>query len=303
MKKANPLCEAAGFSLIELLIVVVVVGIIVTFSFLSFGSSAANLGRQNIAREFKVSLERARFDSVKRRATACSNMSSVTINNSTSFSTSIDRDQNGRLELPIETRVVNFANSSNVTIIGNGVTLPVTIRFDERGRAFLRSDCDPSSIPTSSVPLLYFCNSTCTAATVNSQNANAIFISATGTVAMMTGDATLPTFDPPTVAAYPPTSGVDDDLTIWSGTPPTPTPFPPFTSPTPTPLPSATPTPVGTPPVGPTPLPTPTPTPIRACVYNERPRGNPPTCVCYSPMYLGNGSKCVGSAATPTPTP
>lgn len=296
MKKVNPSCGAGGFSLIEILIILVVVGILVTLAIFTVGSSASNLQRQNVAREFKVSLERARFDSVKRRATECSNMSNVTINSATSFSYSIDRDQNGRLDA-FETTDVNFANSSNVTVIGNGLTLPVTIRFDERGRAFLRNDCDPASIATASVPLFYFCNGACTVGSVNGQNANAIFISSTGTVAMMTGDSTLPTFDPPTVASYPGTNGIDDDLIIWTGTPPTPTPFPPFSSPTPTPVPPVSPT------ANPSGTPTPSPTPIRACAYNERPHGNPPTCVCYSPMYLGNGQKCVGPVATPTPTP
>ena len=295
MRKTNLSLSTGGFSVIELLIVLVIVGILVTFAVLSFGTSASNLERQNVAREFKTSLERARFDSVKRRASECSDMSNVTISSPTLFSYSIDRDQNGRLDLPVETTVVDFTNRSDLMVIGNGVTLPVTIRFDERGRAFLRNDCDPSSIPTASVPLFYFCNGACTVSTVNAENANSIFISATGTVAMMTGDATIPTFDPPTVTTYPAANGVDEDLIIWTGTPPTPTPFPPFTSPTPTPMPSATP--------DTTIPPTPTPTPIRACNYNEKPHGNPPTCVCYQPMYLGNGGKCVGPTSTPTPTP
>jgi len=322
------LSQEAGYSVIELLIVLVVLGILVTLAVASFGNSRENLGRQNIARQFKVSLERARFDSVKRHADVCSDMSRVTINSATSFSVSTDLNQNGRLDLPGETQNYSFANYSDVNLIGNGVTLPVTIRFDERGRAFLQGDCDPSSIPTSTVPLFYFCNGTCTAATATSQNANALFISPTGTVAMMTGDSTVPTFSDPSVSNVSTGTGVDNRLTEWTGTPPTPSPFPTPNQATPTPLPNSsptatptatpsgtptppsgtpTPTPSGTPTPTPTPTPTatpsPTPTPIRSCAYNEKPHGNPASCVCRAPMYLGNGGKCVGPTSTPSPTP
>ena len=216
----------SGVSLVEILIILVVLGILVTMAIARFGTSTENLKRQNIAREFKVNLERARFDSVKRRASVCSDMSSVTINSATSFSASTDLNQNGRLDLPDETRTVDFSNRTDVTVIGNGVTLPVTIRFDERGRAFLRNDCDPASIPTATVPLFYFCNGTCTVATANAQNANAIFISPTGTVAMMTGNSTVPTFSDPAVTNINAGSGVDGRLTNWTGSPPSPTPFP-----------------------------------------------------------------------------
>lgn len=296
----------AGHSLAEVMIVLVVLGILLSLAVVQFGRSRENLDRQNIAREFKVSLERARFDSVKRHANVCSDMSQVTISSATSFSVSTDLNQSGHLDLPEETRNYDFSGrTSGVNLIGNGVTLPVTIRFDERGRAFLQSDCDPSSIPTATVPLFYFCNGTCTPATANSEIANAIYISPAGTVAMMTGDSTVPTFDDPTVANVNTGTGVDNRLTVWTGTPTTPTPFPTPSQATPTPLPTLSPTPTPNPSVSPTPTPTPspTPTPIPSCAYNEKPHGNPPSCICRAPMYIGQGGKCVGPVATPTPTP
>jgi prepilin-type N-terminal cleavage/methylation domain-containing protein len=307
MKNATASREG-GFSVTELLIVLVVLGILIALAVTQFARSSETYTRQNIAREFKVSLERARFDSVKRRASVCSDMSRVTIDGPTSFSVSTDINQSGHLDLPDETRTINFSSRSDVTVVGNGITLPVTIRFDERGRALLRPDCDPASIPAASVPLFYFCNGTCTADTANADNANAIFISPAGTVAMMAGDATIPTFDDPTVTSVNTNTGIDNRMTVWTGTPPTPTPLP-TPPPPPTPVPTATPsptpsvTPTGTPVGTPTPTPTasPTPTPIRSCAYNERPRGTPPTCICRAPMYIGNGGKCVGPAPTPTP--
>ena len=52
-----------------------------------------NLTRQNIAREFKNSLERARFDSVKRRAGDEPNMAVVTVVNATSYMVTTDQNQ------------------------------------------------------------------------------------------------------------------------------------------------------------------------------------------------------------------
>ena len=301
-----------GGSVIEMLIVLAVLGIIVTFAVMQYGRSRENFSRQDVAREFKVYLERARFDSVRRRADTCSNMSSVTINSATSFSVSIDRDQDGQLELPAETSTIDFSGrAGDVTVVGNGLTLPVTVRFDERGRAFLRSDCDPSSVATATVPLFYFCNGTCDASTANDQNANAIFISPAGTVAMMGGSSTMPTFDDPTVTNVAVGTGIDNRLTVWTGTPPTPTPGASTTPATPTPLPTLTPTATPTPSPTATASPsgsgtppataTPTPTPTRSCSYGEKPIGNPPSCVCRAPMYKDKNGKCIGVVPTPTP--
>jgi prepilin-type N-terminal cleavage/methylation domain-containing protein len=45
-----------GFSLIEVVIVLVIVAILATFAIMALGGSAENLDRKNIAKEFKVSL-------------------------------------------------------------------------------------------------------------------------------------------------------------------------------------------------------------------------------------------------------
>src|SRR5215204_4466830 len=98
MKRSSVFQTQAGFSVVEMLIAVVIIMILVTFAVLQFGASAASLERQNVARAFKVSLERARFDSVKRRAAVCSEMSRVEIWSPTSFSLVTDRNQNGTIE-------------------------------------------------------------------------------------------------------------------------------------------------------------------------------------------------------------
>jgi Tfp pilus assembly protein FimT len=115
----NPIPQAeSGKTIMELMIVLTVIIILVTIAVSQFGSAGTNFDRQNIAREFKVSLERARFDSVKRRATACDHMSRVTITSASSFTLLTDLNQNGTIETGNEARVIDFENRSDVRIVG-----------------------------------------------------------------------------------------------------------------------------------------------------------------------------------------
>ena len=114
MKRSSVFQTQAGFSVVEMLIAVVIIMVLVTFAVMQFGASAASLERQNIARQFKVNLERARFDSVKRRAANCADMARVEIWSPTSFDLLIDRNQNGTLETGSETSTVDFADSAQV---------------------------------------------------------------------------------------------------------------------------------------------------------------------------------------------
>src|SRR5215203_5571273 len=79
--KSTEFNAQSGKSIMELMIVMTVIAILVTFAVGQLGSSKTNLHRQNLAREFKINLERARFDSVKRRATDPSTMANVKILN------------------------------------------------------------------------------------------------------------------------------------------------------------------------------------------------------------------------------
>src|SRR5688500_11551276 len=134
MKRSSVFQTQAGFSVVEMLIAVVVIMILVAFAVMQFGASAASLERQNIARAFKVNLERARFDSVKRRASVCSEMSRVEITSPTSFDLVIDRNQNGALETAVETSTTDFADGAQVQIVDDPApTYPIVIRFDQRG--------------------------------------------------------------------------------------------------------------------------------------------------------------------------
>ena len=281
----------SGISIIEVVVVILIVTILVTFAVASFRSAGSNLDRQNVAREFKISLERARFDSVKRRASVCEDMSGVTINE-TSFTLAIDMDNDGALS-DTEVRHVELDGRSDVTIVPNGVTLPLTIKFDQRGQAFL-NDCDPASIPTATIPLLYFCNGECTTETANAENSNVIFVSPAGTVAMLYGGEGMPEFEEPDVATVPYDENINPLLAVWNpdGASPSPSASPdPSGSPVETPEETPQETPEETP-VGGTPTPTPTATPTPPACPSNPPWGSPPACTCMFPQTERNNGQC-----------
>jgi prepilin-type N-terminal cleavage/methylation domain-containing protein len=311
MQKKTSFRSVSGFSVIELLIVLVVIGIVVTLAVIALGSSASNLARQNISREFKVALERARYDSVKRRPDTCDQMSRVEITSATSFRLLTDTNRNGSIDAGSETSLFDFGSRSSTEIVDN-VTYPITIRFDGRGN----TSSGPCSAPTPAHASTTFCEMPCTAATANDQNATVIYVSPTGTTTQLQGGESIPNFTAPSVTSVTPSLYINPLLSVWNAIVGTPTPSPsPGGSVTPTPTPTATPTPTPTPtpdpgtptptpdPSSPTPTPTtptptpatptpsPTPTPLPACAYKEKP-GIPPVCSCNLPWVVASSGQC-----------
>lgn len=294
----------SGFSVIELLIVLVVIGIVVTLAVIALGSSASSLARQNISREFKVALERARYDSVKRRPDTCEQMSRVEITSATSFRLLTDTNRNGSIDPSSETSLFDFGSRSNTEIVGDGITYPITIRFDGRGN----SSSGPCSAPTAAHASTIFCEMPCTESTATDQNATVIYVSPTGTTTTLLGGETIPNFDEPSVTSITPSLYINPLLSVWNAIAGTPTPTPGPSTPTPTPDPStptptpdpSTPTPTPDPssptptPNPATPTPTPTPTPLPYCATAppyDRP-GSPATCTCQYPMIVAHNGKC-----------
>ena len=270
----------------EMLIVLAVAAVLVTVAIAQLGNSTNNLDRQNIAREFKVALERARFDSVKRRPEACEDMSRVVITSATRFELITDLNQNGTLEPDSETRVTSFGPRGNVNIVGEDISFPTTIRFDRRGNA-TSGDCGAIE---DVVQEAIFCNVPCTAASANSENSNVVFVSRTGTAAMLPGGTTMPEFDDPDVTEVEAGTQVNPLVAVWDPVEGETSPSPsPSTSPLPSPSPSGTPTPSPTPTGTPASTPTPTPTPV-ACLRNERPDDT--GCVCIAPMWVRGNGQC-----------
>lgn len=182
----------SGKSLIEILIILVVTIVLVTFAVARFGSSKTQLQRQNIAREFKVDLERARFDSVKRRATTESDMSRVTIDSATSFTVATDFNQDGTLGTN-ETRQADFSSQTDMRILSDSSNFPIYIRFDRRGHA-TTTDKDGAAVSA----IFTVCNDNCNALTEKTaSNSSIVSISPTGTVAMVAGGESQTSFQPP----------------------------------------------------------------------------------------------------------
>ena len=173
-----------GYSSVELMIVLVITAILVTLALISFGNTQTQFNRQNIARELKVNLERARFDSVKRRAVNTADLAEVKLLSATSFSVKIDTNQNGTLDAN-ETRTINFAGQPTVRLVGNLLVFPITINFDRYGRITAKDGTSPT--PQNITPIFTICTNNCTAANATASNADVIYVSPSGTVTMLAG--------------------------------------------------------------------------------------------------------------------
>ena len=291
-----------GYSLIEIVLVLVIIAIMATFAILALGNSTQNLGRQNITKEFKVALERARFDSMRRRASDCAQMGRVVINSATSFDLVTDVNQNGSIDTG-DTRTVDFGERSLVEIVKDPApTYPITIRFDQRGHA-TSGTCDAITPPDSPT---VFCELPCTAATANALNSNIVFVSPTGTAAMLAGGETIPTFADPTTSNVDNASQMNPLLAIWDLIVDSPSPSPspstspsvePSTSPSvePSTSPSTSPSvepstsPSVEPSTSPSVEPSNTPTPVY-CTSGQRPEFD--NCVCGPNQYLHSNGRC-----------
>lgn len=191
----------SGFSLLELIVVLVVVGILSTLALMQIGSSKVDFHRQRIAREFKVYLERARFDSVKRRAETTSERASIMLTSATSFTVSLDFDGDGVMRAN-ETRVINFTDRSDTVIqVSDAYTWPVRVEFDRRGLVTATQGWVDSSNPGSPITPIFEICSDCSE---SSPDTTRISISSSGTVAELRpgqDPETLPT--PPGADATP----------------------------------------------------------------------------------------------------
>lgn len=200
-----------GYSSVELMIVLVITAILVTLALISFGNTQTQFNRQNIARELKVNLERARFDSVKRRAVNTADLAEVKLLSATSFSVKIDTNQNGTLDAN-ETRTINFAGQPTVRLVGNLLVFPITINFDRYGRITAKDGTSPT--PQNITPIFTICTNNCTAANATASNADVIYVSPSGTVTMLAGGSSQPTFQNPNVSNVSVNSNLNPDIRI-----------------------------------------------------------------------------------------
>lgn len=174
--KIQKLSPQRGFSLIEVFIVLVMIGILTTLALMQLGRSRVDFQRQRISREFKIYLERARFDSVKRRADAEAERATVVLDNASQFTVMLDFDGDGVMSAS-ERRVVNFADRTDalIRVSDVGLSYPITIAFDRKG---LVTVTDGTTQPVT--PVFSICSGDCAA---GSTDVTRIAISTSGTVA------------------------------------------------------------------------------------------------------------------------
>jgi Tfp pilus assembly protein FimT len=123
-----------GFSAIQLLVVVAIVGIISAMATMSISSAQQTMRRENSIREFKGYLEKARLDSIRRHATSTTDQATVTITAVDTYQVAMDFNYDGT-KSSTEVRTVTIPSTNRVQFSMGSITLPLTTRFDWRGRA------------------------------------------------------------------------------------------------------------------------------------------------------------------------
>jgi Tfp pilus assembly protein FimT len=139
--------SSAGFSIFELLIVVLMVAVITGFAFVRFKTSRVAIARVDAAEELIEYLEQARLDSNRRQTNDVGQMACVTILDDKTYSYMVDANSDGRLDPP---KNVTIPSASNLRIKG---PFPKAFRFDSLGRIV---DSDNHVVTP---PLVVFSNS------------------------------------------------------------------------------------------------------------------------------------------------
>jgi len=189
----------SGVTLVELLVVIVIIAIVATLALMQRGNANEQFQRQNTARELKVAFERARFDSVKRRAVGGSAPEAYVTVTPTSYTLhTYSNDVNG----------VAVANNQT-TSVPRGI---VIARYD--GNALTTFDVNFSmrgEVAASPAPQFYVCNLACSSPT--NATANIVLVTPTGTVNLLSGGSSIPAFTAPTVSNVSGSSGINPLVT------------------------------------------------------------------------------------------
>ena len=138
-EKVTPWCKTLtssavdGFSTIELLIVVAVLGIVCAFAIIGFQTSTRSFKLQGATRTLAAYLEKARIDSVRRHGGA-----TIDLNSATSYTVNIDFNGTGTstartIALPQGTTLSYQLPPATASI--DPSSTPTTVAYDWRGRA------------------------------------------------------------------------------------------------------------------------------------------------------------------------
>lgn len=204
----------SGLTLVEVLIVVVIIMVVALIPLLSIQSSKTVFERQNFARELKSALERARFDSVKRRAADSGIQARVVIRENgfdlITFAkpagVSAASTEMGEVvtTMMIEEQGTVFSHPSSDI----GTDFPVTISFNERGEAIA---VDGAGNLLAS-PAVVICAGQCSS--FGRANSNILAISKAGTVNLLAGDMAIPTFVAPQITTVDSGNGINRLLVV-----------------------------------------------------------------------------------------
>ena len=191
-----------GFSLTELMMVTVVIAVVSAIAIIQINKPRKQFSRQNISRDLKVALERARFDSVKRRAEDPAVRARVIIT-SNSFTLATDVDNDGDIDSS-DNVITSFAGQS-IVITGSNITLPATLTYNQRGEVI----GSPGDILS---PVFRICNVDCSSP--NNSNSDLLVVTPTGTVNLLGGSSTVPTFNSPTVTTIGGSTDINPLVTV-----------------------------------------------------------------------------------------
>jgi prepilin-type N-terminal cleavage/methylation domain-containing protein len=196
--------DERGFSAVEMVVVFLIIGIIASIAIMNFATPNKQFKRQNVARELKVAFERARFDSVKRHAGGAGPATVVV--NAGSYTLTTDVNQDGTFQSG-ESVVTTF--STDITISGYAsLNLPVTVTFDKRGEATAKDSTN--GVVT---PQFRICNGTCSQSPTASDS-NIVLVTPAGTVNMLAGDASIPTFANANVTSIGTSTGISNKVSL-----------------------------------------------------------------------------------------
>jgi Tfp pilus assembly protein FimT len=129
--------RAAGISVIELLLVILIIGIVSSFALARFLTATRSVKLSGATRTLSTYLEKARVDSIRRHGVVGVNAANVNINSATSYTVNIDFASTGvvtsrTVTLPEGTSLRYSLPPAATSIDPSGT--PITISYDWRGR-------------------------------------------------------------------------------------------------------------------------------------------------------------------------
>ena len=129
---------SAGFSVLDMLIVVVIVAIIVTYILGQISTIQKPLARTNAAQRLTAYVQTARSDSMRRHASEITRMAQITVVDAQGYNVSLDANGDGNLDPPI------FVDLKDQKLKIDG-PFPRMYMFDAQGRTV-----DPARNPITS---------------------------------------------------------------------------------------------------------------------------------------------------------